>query len=188
MKKLFSRLLYSSILFGAIFLGQYSNAQSTQGQIALEIKRGFLTIAGSGALNIGSISSNPSIEERTISVENILQIRDIAGLCNGHYTTLQFSDLSNGSEIISNQNITMNLQSITKILGKDNTSLSLGLIIDNQRGATKNSTTHIYRSIGTNCGYIGQYGTTGDIKINIPANQSAGTYRGKIYYLLIDNN
>lgn len=181
-------LLLVTILFWLSFIWFTTNAQSTQGQIALEIKRGFLTIAWSWTLNIGTISSNPGIEERTISVENNLQIRDIAGLCDWHYTTLQLSDLSNGSEIISNQNITLNLQSITTILGKDNSSLSLWLTIDNQRWAIKNPATHIYRSIWTNCWYIGQYGTTGDIKINIPANQPAGTYRGKIYYLLIDNN
>lgn len=188
MKKFFLPTIFIITLLGIVFLWQYTNAQTTQWQLALKISRWFLTIDGSWTLNIWPISTNPDTEERTISFDNILQIKDVSGLCSGHYTTAQFSDLSNWSAYISNQNITSNLQSINTILGKENLSLSIWPTIFNQRWSIQNPTTHIYRSIGTNCWTIWQYWTTWDIKINIPANQPAGTYRGKIYYLLIDNN
>lgn len=165
-----------------------ANAQDTQGQIALEIKAWFLSISGSWSLNIGTISSNPSNEERTISIVNNLQTRDISWRCGEYYTTMQIGNISNGLSEISNENISINLNTITTVLWKQNPSLSLGPTINNQRWRVKNPTTYIHRSIGTNCWYIGQYSTTWDIKINIPANQPAGIYRGKIYYLLIDNN
>lgn len=181
-------LLWVSILFWLSLIWFTTNAQNTQGQIALEIKAWFLTIAWSWTVSIGSISSNPSNEERIIPIENILQMRDISWRCGEHYTTMQIGNLSNGSAEIAKENISVNLQPITTLLGKENPSLSLGPTINNQRWLTTNPTTYIHRSIGTNCGTIGQYAATWDIKINIPANQSAGTYRGKIYFLLIDNN
>ncbi len=166
----------------------YTTYAQTQGQIALEIKAWFLNISGSGNLNIGTISSNPSNEERSVSIENILQTRDISWRCGEYYTTMQIGNLSNGLSEISNENISINFSTITTIQWKQNPSLSLGPTINNQRWLVKNPTTYIHRSIGTNCGTIGQYTSTWDIKINIPANQPAGTYRGKIYFLLIDNN
>lgn len=187
MKKSFWRWLVFFTLLGAIFFWQYTNAQN-QGQVKLEIKRGFLTIDGSWSLSIWSISSNPTVEERVISLENILQIKDVTGFCSGHYTTIQAGDLSNWTSFISNQNIFLNLGTVTTILGKDNPSLSLWPTIASQRWSIKTPTTHLFRSIGINCWIIGQYWTTWDIKINIPANQAAGTYRWKLYYLLIDNN
>ena len=180
--------LLSIILFSLSFFWFTTNAQNTQGQIALEIKARFLTIAWSWTLNIWSVLSNPEVEERIVPIENILQIKDISWLCGEYYTTMQISNLSNWSSEITKENISVNLQPIITLLGKENPSLSLGPTINNQRWSIENPTTYIHRSIGTNCWTIGQYWSTWDIKINIPANQPAGTYRGKIYFLLIDNN
>lgn len=186
MKK-FTYWIISLILFWLNIFWCSTYAQ-TEWKVTLEVKAWFLSISGSWNLNIGTIYSNPTNEERSIPIENILQTRDISWRCGEYYTTIQISDLSNWWSKISNENISTNLNTITTIQWKTNPSLSIGPTIYNQRWQIKNPTTYIHRSIGTNCGYIGQYSTTWDIKINIPANQLAGTYRGKIYFLLIDNN
>jgi len=46
---------------------------------------------------------------------------------------MQIGNLSNGSAEIAKENLSINLQPITTLLGKENPSLSLGPTINNQR-------------------------------------------------------
>jgi len=188
MKKHFNLIFFVCILFFTFFLSEIVNAQTGEWKIALEIKRWFLTIAGSWTTNIWTIWSNPENEERTISMDNVLQTRDTSWFCGWHYTTLQIWDLKNWSYVLPKENISVNISSKTNIAGTENSSISVWPTISNIRWSVKNPTTHLFRAIWTDCWKIWQYSTTWEIKINIPANQSAGTYRGKIYFLLIDNN
>jgi len=186
MRKFFILWIFIATILWIVCFSNTTKAE--EWSLSLWIKKEFLTIAGSWLLNIWTISSNPAIEERLLSLENILQIRDLSGLCSWHYTTIQFSDLSDWVNLIGNQNISLNLNNITTIAGISNPSQSIWSILYNIRWFTDNTTTYINRAFWTNCWYIWQYWTTWEIKINIPANQVAGTYRWKIYYLLIDNN
>lgn len=175
-----------TIIFSFLLFQWLSHAD--QWQLSLEIKRGYLTIDGSWSIDIGNITTSWNNEERIIPFLNTFQIKDTSWLCSGHYTTLQFDHLSNWSSIINNQNIQLQTKTLTTIIWKENTSLTFGTAIDNLRGNIRNTENYINRSANTQCGTIGIYGATWDIKINIPANQEAGTYKGKIYFLLIDNN
>lgn len=188
MKKHFKLWFFITMLLWAIFLFQNANAQNTEGNVSLEIKKWFLKISGSWTANIWTILSSSQIEEYIIPIENILQIKDVSGMCWWHYTTLQIDDIKKWSDTIRKENISINLNSKTTILGSDNPSISVWPTINNIRWLSKNPTTHLFRAIWTDCWYVWQYGTIWNIKINVPANQPTWIYRWKIYYLLIDNN
>jgi hypothetical protein len=154
--------------------------------ISLEIKRGTITIQASWSIIVWPING---LEERILPLENIFQIKDTSGLNWGHYTSIQISDLSNGTDNLAKENIFLNIDSITKLAGIENNELSIGTSIYQQRWLG-NSIPSIYiqRSAGANYWYVGQYWSIGSMKINIPNSQAPGTYRWTMYYLLIDNN
>lgn len=183
-------LRISMIIIGIIlssFSPGITNAQSRGiWIISLEIKRWFLIIDWSGSINIWAISSVPTPEERTIPIDNTLHIRDTSWLCGNYYTTIQSSNLSFATHTISN--IRANIASINTIAGKVNNALSIGTAIDNKQGNIKIPKTYIQRPSGEDCLKIGQYTSDWNIHITVPANQTAGNYRWKLYYLLIDNN
>ncbi len=174
------------IILSSFFSG-ITNAQSRGvWKITLEIKRWFLTIDWSGSINIWAISSIPTSEERIIPIDNVLHIRDASWLCGNYYTTIQSSNLSYTTHTISN--IRANITNINTVAGKVNNILSIGTAIDNKQGNIKIPKTYIQRPSGEDCLKIGQYSSDWNIHITIPANQTAGNYRWKLYYLLIDNN
>lgn len=186
MKKSIIKFFFFSIVLLSFFWTAKTHAAN--GTVSLEIKRGYLTIAWSGSLQIGNINNTPSGEERIISFNNIFQIRDISWLCGGYYTTIQIGDIKSTTSSIENNALSLQGYEITTLWGRTNPSIFLWNNIGLQLTQAIQPTTYIYRNNNSDCWNIGQYWSTWDIKISIPANQESGIYRGKIYYLLIDNN
>lgn len=186
MKKFITHSLLFSIVLLSFFWTTKTNAAN--GTVSLEIKRGYLTIAGSWSLQIGNINNNPSGEERIIGFNDIFQVRDISWLCGGYYTTIQIGDIKSTTSSIENNALLVQGYSVTTLWGRTNPSIFLWNNIWSQLTQAIQPITYLYRNSNTDCWNIGQYWSTWDIKISIPANQESGIYRGKIYYLLIDNN
>ena len=190
MKKKYISL--KNIVLGAIIFcllvitGAKTNAENWI--VSLTILKGYLLTRATWTIDIGLINTSPVVQEITATVgADIFQVQDKVGGCSGYYTTIQADDLSYGTNKITNDNISFKTQiSPSTILGALNNEVRFGNKIGNTRSNIKKPTTYFFRQMGLGCSIIGQYWDSAELKINVPANQTAGIYKGKLYYLLID--
>lgn len=166
---------------------QFAFVEWYEWQVSLTIKAWYLNIIGTWYVNIWTINNQPTTGEIIISTTNTLQIKDLRTSCTGHYTTIQISNINNWSDYISNNNIYFRANSWNIIMWLDNPFSIFWSQISNTRSTAKTPITYIKRENNQWCGIVGQYWENWEIKITVPANQTAGTYRWKIYYLLIEN-
>lgn len=155
--------------------------------LTLEITPWLIAIDGSGSINIGTISYNAS----PVEINQTFPINSFRMLDKrwwpGYYTTLQFGNLIQWSNEISNENIQIKtLANPNTIYGNTNTYMRFWYGIGNQFSGVNHPMTYFVRKANEGTWEIGMFGDTTDIKINVPAYQTGGTYRWAMYYTLYD--
>lgn len=158
------------------------------GKISLKIIEGFLTIKGTWTIALWEIWYTMVPQEITAIVSpEMFSLQDKAGSCSGYYTTLQASNLTNGANTIANQNVFFKTAiNPIYIQGSINNHVFFWDSIQNKRWSLEKPVTYFYRAKNQWCHIIGEYTDNPELKVTIPALQSTGNYKGKLYYLLID--
>jgi len=171
------------MIIGVSLMYSITKAQNTM--ISLDITAGHIAIDSSWTINIWAINSSP-IEINQIFSINSFRMLDLRWGA-WYHTTIQFGDLIKWGDRIANTNIQFKTIHIPfNIYGEDNSYMKFGSGIRNQYASINQPMTYFIRNLNEWTWSIGLFGDTPEIKITVPSNQPAGTYRGIIYYTLID--
>ncbi|HKL43963.1 MAG TPA: hypothetical protein VJ892_01650, partial [Candidatus Absconditabacterales bacterium] len=150
-------------------------------QISVTIKGQGIIIGTPANLNLGSVNPGDTVE---INFDDYFWVEDLRGTNTGHYTTIQCDGLYGPSNFVIT-GLQLSGATVEMIDGRTNNTLIYSNLSD--RTDITDPTLYLYRNNDlSNNGAINRYGNKPAIRVFVPEDAPAGSYKGKITYTLYD--
>ncbi|HPC34097.1 MAG TPA: hypothetical protein PLP73_00400 [Candidatus Absconditabacterales bacterium] len=177
MKKSFLFVFLSLFALVGISLAQI------QKEVHVEISGLGLVIGTPSNISLGSVSAGTTVEK---TFNNYFWVEDLRGVNTGYYTTIQCDGLYGPDNfIITGVQLSGNL---VELLQGNGNQTDIYSNLDSWTDITTPQL-YFYKNDNVPLNYHGnKYGNKPSIRISIPNNAPAGTYKGKITYTLYDRS
>ena len=171
---------------GCLAGGTTCNTNTT---VTVNITPGDVCIGNEGNFHFGNFTISSSSQTVNGTFANPFWVDDLKGDNGWYYTTVQMSgNLAwSGSSSIPAANVSMRANGgITTMAGSTNANVVVDSAVAGAYQTLNNPVTLIKRDAWANFGLVGQYGTTPQMQLVIPAYQAVGNYTGTLVYTLYD--